>query len=70
METLNHIKKLRNVASLLKSCEKNDVSGSGLSALLAIPLKRINQYEFWLENMFECTSTTDPDYQVREREKE
>lgn len=46
-----------------QNCEKNDTSGSGLSALLAIPLKRINQYEFWLELMFEATPTTDSDYQ-------
>lgn len=31
--------------------------------MLATPLKRINQYEFWIEVMFTHTSTTDPDYQ-------
>lgn len=49
---------------MLKSCERNDTSGTGLATLLAIPLKRINQYEFWLDLMFAATETSDPDYKV------
>eukprot|EP01117_Protostelium_nocturnum_P003688 TRINITY_DN1496_c0_g1_i1.p1 TRINITY_DN1496_c0_g1~~TRINITY_DN1496_c0_g1_i1.p1 ORF type:complete len:1155 (+),score=559.92 TRINITY_DN1496_c0_g1_i1:114-3578(+) len=64
LDRLNSIKKNnRNVANLLKNLEKNDTSSGGsLAALLSLPLKRISQYEFWLENLYEATPTTDPEF--------
>ena len=33
-----------------------------LGTLLSIPLKRVNQYEFWLELFFDAFETTDPEF--------
>eukprot|EP01114_Cavostelium_apophysatum_P010623 TRINITY_DN2457_c0_g3_i1.p1 TRINITY_DN2457_c0_g3~~TRINITY_DN2457_c0_g3_i1.p1 ORF type:complete len:1191 (-),score=436.75 TRINITY_DN2457_c0_g3_i1:57-3629(-) len=66
METLSQLKKSRTLNNFIKSCEKNDTSNLTLTALLAVPLKRINQYEFWLESIFEAIPTTDPEYQTLE----
>jgi hypothetical protein len=61
IEALRELKKSKAVASFLKNCERTTTTS--LSALLALPLKRINQYEFWLEKLFQDTNTTDPDFQ-------
>ena len=29
---------------------------------MALPLKRVNQYEFWIDKLFADTPTTDPDF--------
>jgi len=60
MDHLAELKKHKAVNTFLKNCEKN--MSAALATFLAFPLKRINQYEFWLEKIFERTATTDPDY--------
>src|SRR5690349_13965627 len=37
LETLHHVKKNKQVSSLLKSCEKLDTTGSNLTTLLSMP---------------------------------
>ena len=60
IDALQELKKSKAISSFLKTCERTTTTS--LAALLSLPLKRINQYEFWFEKLFQDTNTTDPDF--------
>lgn len=64
IETLNQIKRTKAVSNLFKTSEKSDTTGMSLSSLISMPIKRMNQYEFWLDIIFESTPTTHRDFQA------